>query len=166
MSVINNYCSFFNYRMLEHIINKLGADEDRGNLTTYKDEFARYGERHVFECPAVVSESKKEDQVDMLVMLDDSFNDCSGNHLYEFVSNLAQILKIPPMILKLYHIGPGSLQLIFHLPVSVQQAIFPLSCEQEGVLAGLGVTHLSCGDYQFTREEKVMEPDGVDVLCN
>ena len=28
MSVINNYCSFFNYRMLEHIINKLGSKRE------------------------------------------------------------------------------------------------------------------------------------------
>ena len=43
--------------------------------------------------------------------------------------------------------------MIFQLPHSVQQAIFPLSSEQEEALSGLGVVQLSCGDYQFTRHE-------------
>ena len=167
MSVINNYCSFFNYRMLEHIINKLGAEQDKANLARYKEDFARYGERHVFECPAVVGQMSEEGQANMFVTLDDSFDNCNVNHLSAFVSNLAQVLNIADMTLELCRIGPGSLKLIFQLPLSVQRSIFPLSSDQEVALAGLGVTHLSCGDYQFTRQEnKVTQVDHVELCCS
>ena len=60
MSVVNNYCSSFNFRMLEHIIQKLGTEHDKDNLATYKEDFAKYGERHVFECPSVVGKMNEK----------------------------------------------------------------------------------------------------------
>ena len=156
MSVINLYCSFFNYRMLEHIINELGDEKDKMNLARYKEDFARYGERHIFECPAVVGEMSEEGQANMFVTLDDSFDNCNVNHLYAFVSNLEKVLRMDNVSLRLCRIAPGSLKLIFQLPLSVQREIFPLSCDQESSLAGLGVVHLSCGDYQFNRQEKMV----------
>ena len=110
MSVINLYCSFFNYRMLEHIINKLGVEQDRVNLARYKEDFARYGERHIFECPAVVGEMSEEGQANMFVTLDDSFDNCNVNHLYAFVSNLEKVLRMDNVSLRLCRIAPGSLK--------------------------------------------------------
>ena len=54
MVVIGTYCSFFNFHMIEHIVNKLGTRQDRKNLEKYREEFDKYAERHVFECPAEV----------------------------------------------------------------------------------------------------------------
>ena len=167
MSVINNYCSFFNYRMLEHIINKLGAKQDKVNLARYKEDFARYGERHVFECPAVVGQMSEEGQANMFLKLDESFDNCSLNHLYAFVDKLENLLKMTDTALRLCRIEPGCLELIFQLPLSVQRSTFPLSSNQEVALAGLGVTQLSCGDYQFTRQEnKVTQVDHVELCCS
>ena len=153
MSVVNNYCSFFNYRMLEHIINKLGSEKDKLNLARYKEDFTKYGERHVFECPSEVGKMSEEGHANMFVTLDETFDNCNVSHLWSFVSNLQKILNISNITLRLCRIGPGSLKLILQLPHFVQQAIFPLSSEQEAALAGLGVVQLSCGDYQFTRQE-------------
>ena len=156
MSIVFDYCSFFNYRMLEHIINELGDEEDKANLARYKEDFARYGKRHIFECPAVVGEMSEEGQANMFVTLDDSFDNCNVNHLYAFVSNLEKVLRMDNVSLRLCRIAPGSLKLIFQLPLSVQREIFPLSCDQESALAGLGVIDLSCGDYQFHTQEKMV----------
>ena len=153
MSVINKYCSFFNYRMIEHIIKKLGTEQDNLNLAKYKEDFAKYGERHVFKCPSEVDEMSEEGQANMFVTLDDSFDNCNVNHLSAFVSNLQKVLNISNITLRLCHIGPGSLKLIFQLPLLVQQAIFPLSSDQEADLVCLGVMQLSCGDYQFTVDD-------------
>ena len=145
MSVIKDYCSFFNYRMLEHIIDKLGTYTDRKNLAKYKDDFKKYA-----EC-CVVEEGHSE----LLVTLDDSFDSCNLSHLDAFVSNLRKILKIPSSV-KLSRIYVGSLKLIFHVPHSVQQTIFPLSRAQEVGLGDLCVTQVSCGNYQLTvaKQEK------------
>ena len=153
MSVVNKYCSFFNYRMLEHIIEKLGTEQDKSKLVEYKEDFAKYGERHVFECPSEVGEMSEEGQANMFVTLDDSFDNCNVNHLSAFTSNLQKVLNISNITLRLCHIRPGSLKLIFQLPLLVQQAIFHLSNDQEADLVFLGVMQLSCGDYQFTVDD-------------
>ena len=149
MSVVNKYCSFFNYRLVAHIIQKLGTEQDKEKLAKYEEDFAKYGERHVFECPSEVGESY-EGQANMLVTLDDSFDKCNVNHLSAFVSNLQNVLNISNVTLRLCYIKPGSIKLIFQILHSVQQAIFPLSSEQEAELSSVGVVQLSCGDYQFT----------------
>ena len=52
MSVISSYCSFFNYRIVEEIINNLGTERDKTNLKNYQEEFSVYAQRHIFECPS------------------------------------------------------------------------------------------------------------------
>ena len=156
MSVVNKYCSFFNYRMVELIIQKLGTEQDKEKLAKYKEDFAEYGKRHVFEYPSEVGEIYEEGQANMFVTLDDSFDKCNGNHLSAFVSNLQKVLNISNISLRLCRIGPGSLKLIFQLSLVVQQAIFPLSSDQEADLVCLGVIQLSCGDYQFTVDDMMV----------
>lgn len=158
MSVVSDYCSFFNYRMLEHIVNKFGTEHDKDMLEKYKEDFAKYGERHVFHCPSVVGEMSMEGHANMFVTLDDSFDGCTVNHLRSFISNLQKLLGLPSdAILKLCRIESGSIKLIFQLPHFFQQEIFPLSREKESELACLGVAQLSCGIYQFTAQgDKVL----------
>ena len=161
MSVVKDYCSFFNYRMLEHLVNKLGTEQDKEKLAKYKEDFARYGERRVFECPPKVGEMREEGYANMIVTLDDAFDSCSTNHIHSFIGNLQKTLNITH--LKLCRISLGSIKLIFQIPLCVQQAIFPLSSEQEAELSSLGVVQLSCGDYQFTPQQtkvKLTDPSG------
>ena len=73
MFEIGHYCSFFNFHMIEHIINKLGTRQDRKNLEKYREEFDKYAERHVFECPAEVG-TVSEGLANMFVTLDKTFD--------------------------------------------------------------------------------------------
>ncbi|MCG8624056.1 MAG: hypothetical protein MJE68_18950, partial [Proteobacteria bacterium] len=132
------------------------TEQDKLKLAKYKEDFAKYGERHVFECPSEVDEMSEERQANMFVTLDDSFDNCNVNHLSAFVSNLQKVLNISNITLRLCRIGPGSLKLIFQLSLIVQQAIFPLSSDQEAELVCLGVVQLSCGDYQFTVDDMMV----------
>ena len=163
MSVVKDYCSFFNYRMLEHIINELGTEQDKVNLAKYKGDFAKYGERHVFECPSEVGKLSDEGHGNMFVTLDDSFDKCTVNHLQSFISNLQKTLNIPSnIVLKLCRIESGSLKLTFQLPHFVLEDIFPLSSDQEVELSSLGVMQLSCGDYQFINQR---QESTVNLVC-
>ena len=150
MSVINNYCSFFNYRMLEHIINKLGTDTDKLNLSKYKEDFAKYGEHHIFECPSEVGIVNEKGHTSIFVTLDETFDNCNVNHLCAFIRKLQEVLNIPDISLQLKHIAPGSVLLTFQMPTYLQKDVFPLSCTQETDLAALGVVKLSCGYYLFS----------------
>ena len=138
--------------MLEHIINKLGTKQDLENLSRYKLDFAAYAERHVFKSPSEVGKIHKEDNANMFVTLDESFDDCNVSHLWAFVGNLQKVLNITDITLTLCRIGHGSVRLFFQLPIFVQNAIFPLSSKQEIGLGQLHVVMLSCGEYQFIRK--------------
>ena len=156
MLVIGTYCSFFNFRMIEKIINKLGTGQDRKNLEKYREEFDRYAERHVFKCPAEVG-TVSEGLANMFVTLDETFNSCTVRVLDLFVENLRKTLKISTgAVFKLTRITPGSLKLTFQLPYSLLQDIFPLSSEQEAALNGMGVVNLWL-IYQFNSTKVVHE---------
>ena len=159
MSVVSNYCSFFNYHMIEHIINKLGTPQDKTNLDEYEKHFKSYADNYVIECPLEVGEMIRKGQAKMYVTLDDSFDNCTLSHLNEFKSNLRKILNLKSDIeLYLYYINLGSIKLTFQISILIQKAIFPLSSEQEEALKGLGVVQLSSGDYQFPRHDNKVIP--------
>ena len=156
MLCVGEYCSFFYFEMLECIIDNIGTEQDKTNLAKYKDDFQIYAERHVFECPSELCEMNNEGHANMFVTLDDTYKDCNAKNLHLFVSKLRELLNLSSGSgLKLCRIAPGSLKLTFQLPHVVQQAIFPLSSQQEIALASLGVVELSCGYYQFTNTEEV-----------
>ena len=153
MTVISSYCSFFNYRIVEEIINNVGTERDKTNLKNYREEFSTYAQHHIFECPSELGDMNEIGHANMIVTLDATYESYTVSHLYAFVSNLQRVLKVPAVSLRLCRIIPGSLVMIFQLPHSVQRAaIFPLSVEQEDALTSqtLGVVQLSCGNYLFS----------------
>jgi hypothetical protein len=156
MSIVREYSSFFNYRMLKNIINHLGGEQDRENLAAYLQEFAEYAKRKVYECPCEVGQINEDGRSNMFVTLDKSYDNCTVSCLKNFERELAKILNVSSdVVVILCRIAPGSLQLIFQIPLSIQKAIFPLSSEQEVALTKLGVVQLSCGEYHFAKESKV-----------
>ena len=154
MSVVKDYCSFFNYQMLEHITEEFGTPKDKDNLEAYKKDFEEYAQCCVIEGSMKVGEMSEDGFSNIFVTLDDSFDNCTLSHLNEFKVRLRRALGISSDVnLKLCDIMYGSIKLTFQLPLSLRQDIFPLSPEQEASLAALGVVELSCGDYQFTRQQ-------------
>ena len=142
MSVIGNYCSFFNYRMIEHIINNLGTEQDQKNLSEYTNDFNEYAKRLVIECPSEVGETS-EGLANVYVTLDKTYDSYTLNSLELFVDDLRKILKISDgAVFKLCNIARGSLKLTFQLPYSVLGDIFPLNEEQRAALSGLGVRRI------------------------
>ena len=156
MAIVGEYSSFFNYRMLKNIIDHLGGEEDRKNLATYLQEFAEYAKRKVYKCPGEVGQISEAGRSNMFITLDKSYDNCTVSCLKNFERELAKILNVSSdVVVVLCRIAPGSLQLIFQIPLEIQKAIFPLSSEQEVALAKLGVAQLSCGEYSFTNDSEV-----------
>ena len=105
MFVISSYCSFFNYRIVEEIIDNLGSEQDKANLKKFKEDFSEYAQQHIFECPAELGEMSEIGHANMIVTLDATYESFSISHLYAFVSNLQRVLKISPISLQLCRIG-------------------------------------------------------------
>ena len=81
MSTVKDYCSFFNYHMLEHIINEFGTKKDKENMASYKEDFNKYAECCITQCPSEVGKMSEEGCANLFVTLDDSFNNYAVSHL-------------------------------------------------------------------------------------
>ena len=148
--VLNDYFSFFNYHIIEHIIEELGTEEDKAKLQKYKENFSRYAKRRIFECLPEFGLVSDADHADVFVKVDTHYDDCTVADIEMFRHKLSEILHLSSQgILRLCRIDKGCFQLMFQVPSFVQQMIFPLSREQEKALAAMHVMKLICGEYQF-----------------
>ena len=147
---IKDYFSFFNYHVIEHIVEGLGTDQDKVELQNYKKEFDEYSKRRVYECPPVYGPKSDANHADLVLKLDSVYEKFTVKELKKFEYRLSRIFCVSPQsVLRLWRVEEGCLQLIFQVPSFVQKEIFPLSSEQESALAAEGVIRLTCGDYQF-----------------
>ena len=148
--VLNDYFSFFNYHIIEHIVKALGTEEDKAELLRYKEDFNQYAKRRVFECPPVFGPVSDEGHADIFVKLDSQYDKYAVEQVEGFRQKLSKILHLSSQgILRLCRVDKGCFQLMFQVPSFVQHEVFPLGREQENALAALGVIRLTCGEYQF-----------------
>ena len=148
--VLKDYLSFFNYHIIEHIIEELGTEEDKAELQKYKDDFNQYAKKRVFECLPEFGPVSDADHADIFVKVDSHYDNFTVSQIEQFRHKLSEILRVSPQgVLRLCRVDKGCFQLMFQVPSFVQQEIFPLSKEQEGALSVLHVTRLTCGKYQF-----------------
>ena len=155
--VLKDYFSFFNYRVIEHIITMLGTEHDKLNLKHYKDKFDQYARRRIFECMPQFGPVCETKHADVFVKVDSQYENFTVNAVEKFRCQLSELLHVSPQgVLRLCHIEKGCFQLTFQMPLFVQQTIFPLSKEQERTLTTKGVIRLRCGKYEFQTEVGVM----------
>ena len=148
--VLKDYFSFFNYHIIEHIIEELGTQEDKAGLQKYKDDFNQYAKRRIFESLPQFGQVSDTDHADIFVKVDSQYENYTVAEIVRFRQKLCEILRISSQgILRLCRVEKGCFQLIFQVPSFLQQAIFPLSREQEKALEEESVVKLTCGDYQF-----------------
>ena len=148
---IKDYFSFFNYHVIEHIVDELGTNQDKFELQNYKKEFAEYSKRRIYECLPVYGSVSKDGHIDLVLKVDLVYEKFTVNELKNFEYRLSRIFCVSPQtVLRLCRVEEGCLQLIFQVPSFLLWEIFPLSGEQERALAAERVIRLTCGHYQFT----------------
>ena len=149
---IGNYFSFFDYDILELIVDTLGTAQDRQNVSTYKDEFIAYAKRRLIidlsseDNPSTDSENPSNP---VLIVLDSLYDVCEVGELKRLQINLSKLLNIREGVLQLRKVRKNCVQLVFEIPDFIIETIFPLSPDQESTLRKLGVVQLDCGDYHF-----------------
>lgn len=110
LSKIYKYCTFFNYEIIETIINQLGDDQDKKVLDKYEAIFKEYCKRRICEVPVDVLKSDKEPKTELRVKTDKNFNvpvediRCIG-------SKLSSLLGIKRLLL--LNVKSGCIELIF-----------------------------------------------------
>ena len=148
--VLKDYFSFFNYHIIEHIIEELGTQEDKAKLQKYKKDFNQYAKRRIFESLPKFGPVSDTDHADIFVKVDSQYENYTVAEIERFRQKLSEILRVSSQgILRLCQVHKGCFQLMFQVPLLLQHKIFPLSREQEKALEEESVIKLTCGEYQF-----------------
>ena len=145
--LIQDYSTFFDFRPVEYMIENVGLENDRQQLEKYKEDFECYIKRRMFECPCKVGPSNAPNSTELCVKLESYYDKLV--ELKQFQCCLSLILKVSIHTLRLSSVKDGCIQLTFLIPSFIQEAIFPLSAEQEKVMKELGIIELWCGNYHF-----------------
>ena len=142
--ILNDYISFFNYHIIEHIIKELGTEEDKVELQRYKADFNQYAKRRIFECLPEFGPVSHTDHADIFVKVDSQYDNYTVEQIEGFRHKLSEILHVSSQgILRLCRVDKGCFQLMFQVPSFVQHEILPLSKEQEKAMAAMGVMRLT-----------------------
>ena len=156
--VLKDYFSFFNYHIIEHVIEERGTEEDKERLQRYKEDFSKYAKRRIFECQPEFGPVSDASHADIFVKLDPKYENYTIAEIEVFRHKLSEILRVSSQgVLRLCRVVEGCFQLTFQVPSFVQQEIFPLSREQEIFLKTKGVIELKCGEYQFLGNKDFVE---------
>ena len=162
--IIIDYCSFFNFRLLQFLVEALGTTTDKQKFEQYKTGFNEYAKRRIFECPSELGQPSDTSQANIIVKLDDHYDQCALTQLKLLEVDFCKILKITNLTLCL--ITVGCLQLTFQIPWFVKREIFPLSEEQKEMLVALHVIHVTCGYYCYLDRTPVRQPIHCIVSIN
>ena len=148
--ILNDYFSFFNYHIIEHIIKELGTEKDKAELQRYKEDFNQYARRRIYESLPEFGPISEADHADIFVKVDSHYEKYTVAEIEGCRHKLSKILRVSSQgILRLCRVDKGCSQMMFQVPSFVQHQIFPLSKEQEKALETLYVIRLTCGKYQF-----------------
>ena len=152
--ILSDYWSWFNYYLLEEIINKYGDEDDRRRRDDFKEKFSTFAHNRIIEFSqhpmifgAAVGDGKT--RVPLLFKVDKNWDSVHINQLAEIHRNLADILEVNPHTLYLASIRQGCILMKFLVPSSVAQAVFPLSASQKDALAASDVMLVKCGNHRY-----------------
>ena len=129
--ITSSFWSFLDYRLLEEIVNDLGADADRENLAGYNTNLKEFLNSWKVE-PRKICCHKSEllrSRVKLHFKLDKAWLDTDTLLIYRDVkAAIARIFSLKVAELQLYSIEEGCIELVFLCPDITQH--LPLSTEK------------------------------------
>ena len=148
--IASDYFSYFNYYLIEQIIEHFGTQEDKQKLAEYMTSFTEYVKLSFRKCPAGYGIQNETDSVIIVKLESPQYDDCTLSQLELFINELSEVLKLTQDgVLRLCRVLPGCVELTLLAPSFVETAVFPLSPYQEAALKALGVVRLRCGDNTY-----------------
>ena len=154
--IIEEYSTFIDYWPVEYMIDAVGTDKDKEELLEYKKLFEQYIRRRTYKCPCELGPTSHRNHTNLLVKVESDYDKLCMVEVKQIQTRLSLILDVAAYTLRVSSIEEGCIRLIFRIPKFIQEAIFPLSSEQEAALVELGVIQLSCGDYHFPRSQVIL----------
>ena len=140
---LRKYISFFNYEIIEQLIDHYGTNDDKRRLQEYRTALNAFCQRNVLEIPPKdldLSNPRPEAKQFVLKCTKDTLKLSDIQTLKE---KIAIIMGLNPSTLQLYTIEEGCVELHFLISTAVADRIFPVSPSQHSALSEIGVKVLS-----------------------
>jgi hypothetical protein len=137
--------SFFNHEILAKIINVLGDKDDKDHLADYTKEFKEFCKRKIFEvepghctCGQRLSKLKRRKLFAVVLPTGEKTLRNLGDAV-NIKETLSEVLGVPLATLHLHRIDQGSVILVFSVPDSIAEELFPLPKEKFALLREKGM---------------------------
>ena len=147
--------SFFNHETLIRIINVLGDGDDKEHLARYSKEFQEFCKRKVFEiepgpctCGQYLSNLKQRKPFAVVLPTGDKRLQNLGDAI-SVKEMVADVLGVPLATLHLHRIDRGSIILVFSVPDSIAQELYPLPKEKLALLRAKGMVLFVPQDFAY-----------------
>jgi hypothetical protein len=137
--------SFFNHETLAKIIHELGDQADKDRLADYSKEFKEFCKRKIFEvesghcpCGQLLSQLKGKKLFAVVLPTGEEALQNLGDAV-RIKKKLADVLGVSPATLHLHRIDRGCIILVFSVPDSIAEELFPLPKEKIALLKAKGI---------------------------
>ena len=154
--------SFFNYSLLETIINKLGSESDKDKLEHYKTKFNEFSKRNMLECPSYHEPPSQSEFCELVLKVDENFSKLTVGQLAQFMDWLGGFLMIARPSIQLVKVSKKEnchvemvypqlskeVELVCCLATVVREEVLPVSPEQEEMLKTGGILEIHCGEFR------------------
>ena len=138
--------SFFNNEILAKIINVLGDKDDKAHLADYSKKFEEFCKRKVFEvepghctCGQRLSRLQRRKLFAVVLPISEKTMLKKLGDAKNIKETIADVLCVPPATLHLHRIDKGSVILVFSVPDSIAEELFPLPKEKIALLRVKGM---------------------------
>ena len=146
---LSKYWSWYNYDLIEDLIEKFGTEEDEKNLSMYRNEhydlYLKNGLPKSQKSFSFGTRCQKHHKK-LLMKVDKYWNTIPLGQIRELHHKIAEILKVPSKVLYLSSVSKGCICLEFLVPESM--AILLCASQEEALLA-VGVFRMECGEYEW-----------------
>ena len=137
-----SYCSFFNFTLLEDLMERLKYNDGLSLMKNYKKNFEKYlQEINISEIPHGIGADGDEAKL-FVVELSDCFKSCRALFLNSLKADLSRLLCIHESCLQICIIKDSSVHVVFQVFRSLEN-VFPLSDKTKNAFMSL-----SYGDAQ------------------
>ena len=135
---LQKYISFFDYHIIEHIIEQHGATRDFDWLQEYTETFHSFCQRSIFEIPHdVFPTSSRKTAKRFTLKCTKGVATMKG--VLQVKGEIARVFGLRPAALQIRSIEEGCVKLYCYISAAVADHIFPVSPSQHSALSEMGV---------------------------
>ena len=149
---ISDYISFYNYHIVEHLIDLHGSPEDQDKLKEYVATFDMFCQKKVFEIPLQAFSTPRKTEKQLAIKCTADVANLHGVRIIE--EKVTKMLNLRPSAIQLYSITDGCIELHYLISLDAVKQIFPLTSLQERALSKIGVQVSLADNSVHSTEEK------------